>query len=216
MYTPVSFRQDEQDELFGLIERHSFAVLVSQQSNELVASHLPLLVDRTAGPSGHLLGHMARANPQWRELADQDVLAIFSGPHAYISPTWYGVSPMVPTWNYLAVHVYGRFEPIEEDDELLDLLQQTAAKYESPQPLPWSFKTDDPYVQKLLRGIVGFRIVISRLEGKWKLGQNHSVEVRRNAAQQLLVQDDPDAQSIGRLMLADQRRNLGQNEENHR
>ncbi len=216
MYTPASFRQDDQDELFGLIERHSFAVLVSQQSNELVASHLPLLVDRTAGPSGHLLGHMARANTQWRELAGQDVLTIFSGPHAYISPTWYGASPMVPTWNYLAVHAYGRFEQIEDDDALLELLQQTAMKYESPQPQPWSFVNDDPYVQKLLKGIVGFRIAISRLEGKWKLGQNHSAEVRTSAAEQLVLQDDLNARVIGRLMLADQRHDPGKNEENHR
>lgn len=202
MYTPNSFRQDDSDALFGLIERHSFAALVSEAGGELTASHLPLLVDRAAGDVGYLLGHMARANPQWRELAGQDVLAIFSGPHAYVSPTWYGASPMVPTWNYLAVHVYGRFEPIEEDDELLDLLQQTVTKYESPQPRPWTFADDDPYVEKLLKGIVGFRIEIDRIEGKWKLGQNHSAEVRKSAAEQLVKQRDEDSQAIGRLMLA--------------
>ncbi len=205
MYTPAAFRQDDQDELFALIERHSFAVLVSQRSDELVASHLPLLVDRTAGPSGHLRGHMARANPQWRELAGHEVLAIFSGPHAYVSPTWYGASPMVPTWNYLAVHAYGQFELIEDECALLTLLKDTATKYESPQPQPWSFANDDPYVQKLLKGIVGFRIEISRLEGKWKLGQNHSAKVRASAAEQLVLQDNPNAQAIGRLMLAHQR-----------
>lgn len=202
MYTPASFRQADPEALFGLIERHSFATLISEAGGELTASHLPLLVDRAAGDSGYLLGHMARANPQWRELAGQDVLAVFSGPHAYVSPTWYGASPMVPTWNYLAVHVYGRFEPIDKDDALLDLLQQTATKYESSLPKPWTFANDDPYVEKLLKGIVGFRIEIERIEGKWKLGQNHSAEVRRSAAEQLVKQSDVDSQAIGRLMLA--------------
>jgi transcriptional regulator len=145
---------------------------------------------------------MARANPQWRELTGRDVLTIFSGPHAYVSPSWYGVSPMVPTWNYLAVHVYGRLELIDDEATLLSLLQDTAAKYEAPRAQPWTFTNDDPYVQKLLKAIVGFRIVISRIEGKWKLGQNHSAEVRRSAAERLIEQGDPDSQAIGRLMLA--------------
>jgi transcriptional regulator len=202
MYTPNSFRQDDTDAVFGLIERHSFATLVSNVGGELTASHLPLLIDRHAGSTGQLLGHMARANSQWRALAGRDVLAVFSGPHAYVSPTWYGASPMVPTWNYLAVHVYGRFETIEENDALLDLLQLTATKYESSQPRPWTFAKDDPYVEKLLKGIIGFRVEIERIEGKWKLGQNHSVEVRRSAAEQLVMQSDVDSQAIGRLMLA--------------
>lgn len=203
MYTPAAFRQDDRDELFGLIEAHSFAVLVAHQASELVASHLPLQIDRHAGTTGHLLGHMARANSQWRELAGRDVLAIFCGPHAYVSPTWYGASPMVPTWNYLAVHAYGQFELIEDETTLLTLLHDTAAKYESSQAQPWSFRSDDPYVQKLLKAIVGFRIVIDRLEGKWKLGQNHSAEVRASAAEQLLLQDNSNARAIGRLMLAE-------------
>lgn len=202
MYTPASFRQNNPNALIGLIERHSFATLVSEAGGELMASHLPLLVDPEAGDNGYLLGHMARANPQWRELAGRDVLAIFSGPHAYVSPTWYGVSPMVPTWNYLAVHAYGRFELIEEDSALLELLQKTATKYESSQARPWTFASDDPFVEKLLKGIVGFRIEIERIEGKWKLGQNHTAEVRRSAAEQLLKQSDVDSQTIGRLMLA--------------
>ena len=201
MYTPASFRQTDRDELFGLIERHSFAVLVAEQQGELIASHLPLLVDRRGGSSGHLLGHMARANPQWRELAGREVLTIFSGPHAYVSPTWYGAAPMVPTWNYLAVHVTGRFELIEDEELQFGLLQDTTAKYESSQPQPWTFASGDPYAQQLLKGIVGFRIVVGRIEGKWKLGQNHSAEVRRNAAEQLLLQESADAQAIGRLML---------------
>lgn len=202
MYTPASFRQENPDELFGLIEHHSFAVLVAEQQGELVASHLPLLVDRAAGPLGQLQGHMARANSQWRELNGREVLAIFSGPHAYVSPTWYGAAPMVPTWNYLALHVTGRFELMEEDGAVLEVLQRMASKYEAAQPRPWSFDKDNDYERKLLKGIVGFRIAISRIEGKWKLGQNHSAEVRRSAAEQLLEQRDVDAQAIGRLMLA--------------
>jgi transcriptional regulator len=202
MYTPASFKQPDPEKLFGLIERHSFGLLVTEQEGELAASHLPLLVDRNAGANGHLLGHVARANPQWQGLAGREVLAIFSGPHAYVSPTWYGAASMVPTWNYQAVHVYGRFELIEDKTALLELLRATVDKYEALQPRPWNFADDDAYVQKLLAGIIGFRIVISRVEGKWKLGQNHTAEVRRRAAEQLLTQDDTDAQAIGRLMVA--------------
>ncbi len=202
MYVPTAFQQHDRGTLFDFMRRHSFATLVSQHEGLPFATHLPLLADAAAGPHGELHGHFARANPQWRELAGQEVLAIFSGPHAYVSPTWYGVPNMVPTWNYLAVHAYGRCELTEDPVELLAILARSVTTYEGSQPTPWNFAPDDPVVLKLLKGIVGFRMAISRIEGKWKLGQNHSPQMRSGAAEQLAASDDPQARQIAELMAA--------------
>lgn len=204
MYVPQAFQQHDRAELFDFIRANSFAALISSHEGQPFATHLPLLVnsDAEAGEHGELRGHFARANPQWRDLAGQDVLTIFSGPHAYVSPTWYGVPNMVPTWNYLAVHAYGRCELMEDPAELLGILTRTAATYERNQPAPWSFPPDDPVVLKLLKGIVGFRLKISRLEGKWKLGQNHSPQMRTGAANHLENSNNPQAREIARLMAA--------------
>jgi len=106
MYIQSNFVETDQHKLHDFIERQSFVTLVSNDGGEPVASHLPLLLDRDHGPHGRLIGHMARANPQWQSADNQSVLAIFHGPHAYISPTWYEAVNVVPTWNYVAVHVY--------------------------------------------------------------------------------------------------------------
>src|SRR5688572_14776013 len=112
MYVPSSFAPPDEASLFDAIEQYSFALLVTGGGDELVASHLPLLLDRTLGARGTLLGHMARANEQWQSAAGEPALAVFSGPHAYVSPTWYEATQVVPTWNYVAVHAYGRLELI--------------------------------------------------------------------------------------------------------
>src|SRR5690349_10141624 len=125
MYVPGSFAPPDEASLFEAIERYSFAVLVTGSEGELVSSHLPLLLDRTQGERGMLLGHMARANGQWKSAAGQPALAIFSGPHAYISPSWYEAPQVVPTWNYVAVHTTGRLELIEDAAETEQLLRQT-------------------------------------------------------------------------------------------
>src|SRR5262245_55708329 len=104
MYIPTAFAETDPGTLFGFIEAYSFGLLVSTHQGGPFASHLPLLLEREAGPHGTLLGHMARANPQWHDLDGQEVLAVFSGPHAYVSPTWYESEQVVPTWNYVAVH----------------------------------------------------------------------------------------------------------------
>ena len=108
MYIPAAFVESDPTALHGFIEQHSFGLLVSQLDGQPFASHLPFLLDRAAGTQGTLIGHMARANPQWRQSDGQTALVIFSGPHAYISPTWYEADQVVPTWNYAAVHAYGK------------------------------------------------------------------------------------------------------------
>ncbi len=171
MYVPAAFAEADTAKLHDFMRRQSFAVLTSNGGGGLVASHLPLLLDREAGPRGHLLGHMARANPQWRGV-EGEAMAVFSGPHAYVSPSWYEEEGTVPTWNYVAVHAYGSFHVVEGRDALLDILRRSVTTYEGRGPEPWSFDESASHVEAMLRAIVGFRIEISRLEGKWKLSQN--------------------------------------------
>jgi transcriptional regulator len=201
VYIPAAFAVTESDKLHEFIRRYSFAVLTSHGEGSLFASHLPLLldVDSKNRPSGRLLGHMARANPQWR--AEGEVMAVFSGPHAYVSPSWYEEEGTVPTWNYVAVHAYGTFHVVEDRDGVLDILRRSVRSYEGPRPAPWIFDETEAHVEKMLRAIVGFRIDITRLEGKWKLSQNHSVERRRRVQRALEAQGDEGSRAVAELML---------------
>jgi transcriptional regulator len=199
MYVPASFAETDTPRLHEFMRRHSFATLVSRAGDDLIGSHLPLLLDADAGPRGLLFGHMARANPQWRRV-EGDVLAIFSGPHAYISPTWYEADGTVPTWNYVAVHAYGTLRLVEDRDALLDILRRSVQVYEGPRPDPWPFDESAPHVARMLGAIVGFRIEVARLEGKWKLGQNHPEERRRRVIRALGDRPDDDSRAIAALM----------------
>lgn len=205
MYVPSHFAVTELGTLHAFMERYSFGVLVSQVDGVPFVSHLPLLLDRPAGPNGSIVGHMARANPQWRELAGQRVLAVYSGPHAYISPTWYGAENVVPTWNYTAVHATGRADVIEDRDTLLEIVARSVAVYEAGRQRPWQLDRGSPVVDRLLVQIVGFRIPIDRLEGKWKLNQNHPAERREKVIAALDRQGDPEARAVAELM----RRTMG-------
>ncbi len=199
MYIPESFRVSDQSTLFDFVERHSFGLLVSRHNGESFASHLPFLLDRTL-PDGRLIGHMARANPQWQQADGQDVLAIFSGPHAYVSPTWYESDDVVPTWNYVAVHAYGTLHAIHDEAALLDILRRTVARYEKPQPRPWPFDAGSEFACRMAQAVVGFRIDVRRIEGKWKLNQNHPQERRERVVQALRATGGHDAQAIAALM----------------
>lgn len=199
MYIPPHFVQSDQNELFELIEHYSFGLLVSALHGELFATHLPLLLDRTAGPHGTLVGHLARANPHW-QLETAEVMAIFSGPHAYVSPSWYQATNVVPTWNYTAVHAYGRFERIDDHDETVRIVRDYVSFYERSQPRPWSVVEGDEFVDKLAGAVVAFRIPISRLEGKWKLSQNHPAERRQRVVDALTAQADENSVGIAELM----------------
>ncbi len=201
MYVPAAFAETDLTQLHDFIGRHSFGLLVSQVDALPFATHLPFLLDRTAGPRGALVGHMARANPQWREADGQTVLTIFSGPHAYISPTWYEAEQVVPTWNYTAVHAYGRLQIIEDESALLEILQETVGLYESAMPRPWSFDGTGTFAHRMLAQIVGFRMEIDKIEGKWKLNQNQPVERREKVVQALLQrQGDENAEAVAVLM----------------
>jgi len=201
MYIPAAFAEQDLNRLYEFIEQHSFGLLVSQVDAAPFATHLPFLLDRAAGPHGALIGHVARANPQWREAGGQTVLAIFSGPHAYISPTWYEAEQVVPTWNYVAVHAYGRIQIIEDEGALLKIVQETVRFYESVMPRPWSFDGSGTFAERMLAQIVGFRIEIDKIEGKWKLNQNQPVERRQKVVQALQQgHGDENAEAVAAMM----------------
>jgi len=211
MYVPAAFREADREKQFGLIEENSFGLLVSVHQGEPFATHLPLLLDRAAAPNGRLIGHMARANPQWHEAQGQTVLAIFSGPHAYISPTWYEAEDVVPTWNYAAVHAYGTFRAIHDPGGLLKIVGQYVDFFEATMPKPWKFDRESDYSQKLAGSIVGFDIEISRLEGKWKLNQNQPRSRRQKVVAVLRAAGDENSQAMADLItrqLADEPQEL--------
>ena len=200
MYIPAYFREDDQTVQHDFIEQNSFGLLVSQLEGAPFATHLPFALDRQRGPHGELTGHMARANPQWMQFSDQVSMVVFSGPHTYISPTWYQADNMVPTWNYVAVHAYGQAELVSDESELLTILQRTVQFYESALPQPWAFDRSSTFIDRMLNQIVGFRIKIERLEGKWKLNQNHPAERRERVAQVLRSHADENSLAIANLM----------------
>lgn len=201
MYVPPCFSETDQAKLHEFIEQHSFSTLISQVVDEPVATHLPLLLNRDQGTQGTLTGHMARANSHWQAAAGQQVLAIFHGPHAYISPSWYEAASVVPTWNYVAVHVYGTLRLIEDQSRLSALIHRMVERYESTLSNPWRLESqDEMFVSRMLDAIVGFEVVIDRIEGKWKLSQNHPSERRENVVRQLRASSNPDARQIADLM----------------
>lgn len=193
MYVPPSM-QLEREQSWELIERHDFAALVGA---DLQATHLPLLLERGEGEQGTLYGHFARANPHWRTLDGSRALAIFSGPHAYVSPTWYASQPAVPTWNYLAVHATGTLELLgpEATRELLD---RSLAHYE-PAQLD-SLSREQGYLEKMQAGVVGFRLPIETLTGKAKLGRQRSEADQAGVEAALAESRDPQARKLWRYM----------------
>lgn len=200
MYIPPHFAETDVPRLHQFIECNSFGVLVSSLDGFPFATHLPFLLERDSNRLGTIVGHMARSNPQWNNLNEQSALAIFSGPHAYISPTWYEALNVVPTWNYIAVHAYGKVQLINEADPLREIVARTVEYYERSMPTPWTFPDSANFIDRLLAQIVGFRIVIERLEGKWKLNQNHPAERRVKVIHALNQQGDENATAIAKRM----------------
>jgi len=172
-YVPTAFRVEDRRVLVDFVERYAFGTLVSAGPAGLDVSHVPFLVDEGEDGRLALLTHFARANPQAQNLAGAShVLAIFQGPHAYVSPTWYGNHPAVPTWNYAVVHAHGRARALEEP-ALRSVLARLSARYESHRERPWRMEAlADDYVAKMVNAVVGFAIEVEKIEGKFKLSQN--------------------------------------------
>ncbi len=209
MYVPEVFSLDAAA-AGALVRDNSFGLLVTVSAQGLPqASHLPFLFEETAGePQGRLLGHMARANPQWHDLAalaasEGEALVVFQGAHGYVSPSWYAPGPAVPTWNYLAVHLYGRPRILEAEPEVERLLGRLVAEYEAGAADPWSQDGQDAkYLARMRRGIVAFEIPIARLEAKAKLSQNKSAADRRRVIAALEKAQDPGSRLLAAEMRA--------------
>jgi transcriptional regulator len=200
MYIPAAFAETDIVTIHQFMRRNSFATVVSNGPHGMVASHLPILLAPDVGPNGSLVGHMARANRHWQQ-AQGEVLVIFSGPHTYVSPSWYEEGGTVPTWNYVAVHAYGTFQIVEEREDLLNILRRSVRAYEGSRLTPWVFDESASHVESMLKAIVGFRIEITRLEGKWKLSQNHPDTRRHKVIAALRQEPGEDAAAIADLMI---------------
>ncbi|PFG03429.1 FMN-binding negative transcriptional regulator [Bacillus sp. es.034] len=197
MYIPKDFTITDESVAYGVIKDHSFATLFSQYAGKPVATHLPLLLNKE---NTYLYGHFARPNPQWKEIEQQTVLAVFHGPHCYISPSWYESDQTVPTWNYVSVHVYGEVELIKDENELVDSLAELVSTFEAPDSSYSLGDLDPALLTGMSRGVQGFKIKINQIEGKAKLSQNHSTERQERVIHQLEQKPTTDEQQIASWM----------------
>ena len=183
MYQPDQFRVEDPGQMHALMRGRPFAALVSAGSLGLYATHLPTVLKDDA-PHGLIECHLARANPHWKDLAEGgEALMIFSGAEGYITPNWYPSKAehqkVVPTWNYAAVHAYGRPQVVHDKDWLRRHVTELTDQQETREARPWALAdAPEDYVEVMLRGIVGFRFAITRLEGKWKMSQNREAKDR--------------------------------------
>lgn len=201
MYTPDAFKLDELARLQGMMRRYPFALLLTMNTASLDATHLPFMVDAERGPHGTLLAHMARANPHWRLFDGQrEALVVFTGPHAYISPSWYADKVTVPTWNYVAIHAHGRPVIVTEKARVRAMLERLVSEHEAYVKPPWSTAQAGEYVQQQLDYIVAFEMQITRLEGKFKLNQNRSRIDQQGVVRALSGSEDPMEREIADLM----------------
>jgi transcriptional regulator len=205
MYIPGFNRVDDPKKINAFIRAHGFATIITQNEGAPWASHLPVLLDESINGHGTLRSHMARANPQWRHFASgQEVLSIFQGPHAYISPSCYVMQHTVPTWNYTAVHVYG-IPRIVDEVALKKIVFDTTQIYESGMPNPWKIPLSEDEVDAMCKAIVGFSIEITRVEAKFKLGQNRSAEDQEKMLQALQKAPDVGSRELAEFILGERR-----------
>ncbi|MEW4025407.1 FMN-binding negative transcriptional regulator [Bacillus sp. YAF8] len=195
MYIPAPFQLSEA-EAYDVIKEYGFAALFSTAGGMPYATHLPLTMSKD---NECLYGHFALPNPQWKEIEGQSVLAVFQGPHCYISPKWYETNRAVPTWNYVAVHVYGEAELLDEE-ETVHSMGDLVLKYESPDS-PYKLEdVDAKFLSGMNKGVKGFKIKISKIEGQAKLSQNHSAQRQEMVVQQLKQIPHTNEQLISGLM----------------
>ena len=199
MFVPFHFRQDDLGAMHAFMEQHSFCILVTIRDGESIATHLPLLLDRSQGKYGQLKGHIARKNPQWEHIQGSEALVLFHGPHAYISPAWYESNNVVPTWNYVAVHAYCRMEVFEDASSIRSIVEESVQHYESSREEPWELPQTSAVIDGMLSHIVGLRLTIQRLEGKWKLSQNHPLERRLKVIDALQGGDEASQEIASRM-----------------
>jgi transcriptional regulator len=205
MYIPPAFQEDDIATLHAAIRAARLANFITATADGLIGTPLPMILNETEGPHGTLYGHVARANPQWQRAPIGDAMAVFMGPDAYVTPSWYATKretgKVVPTWNYIAVHAYGPVEFFEDADRLLDVVTRLTKLHEASRPQPWAV-TDapEPFIQSQLRGIVGLRIPITRIDGKRKMSQNRPAEDRAGVVDGLSGSDDAVDRAVANLI----------------
>jgi transcriptional regulator len=202
MYSPEQFAEHRLSALHRAIVACGLANLVTTGADGIIASPVPLILDPDVGTHGTLFGHLARANPQWRRSdIGIEALAIFMGPDAYVSPSYYQTKretgKVVPTWNYVTIHAYGTIEFSEDTDELLEAVTRLTARHESKRAAPWAVSDAPPaFTQAQLKSIVAFRLPITRLQGKWKMSQNRGAADREGVASGLRADGKPDVAAL--------------------
>jgi transcriptional regulator len=210
MYIPKHFEETRLPVIHGLIEAHPFGSLITMGASGLIASHIPMVLERNGTSPSVLRGHLSRANSQWKEFnPEMEALAIFSGPHHYITPTWYAekaeTGKVVPTWNYAVAHAYGRVNIHQASDWLLAHLDTLTNIHEGGNETPWKLAdAPEEYVSVMMKGIVGFELEITRLEGKWKMSQNRPDADRQRVAEGLGELGTESSQAVKALI--DERR----------
>ena len=205
MHIPPAFRVDDIADIHRAIRDARSATLVTATEEGLIGTPLPMLLDESEGRQGTLYAHLARANPQWKLLPTGEAMAIFTGPEAYVTPSWYATKQethkVVPTWNYVAVHAYGPVEFFDDGDRLLDVITRLTNLHERTRTQPWAV-ADAPadFIKAQLKGIVGLRMPISRLDGKRKMSQNRNAADRAGVIQGLAGSDRPEDRVVASLI----------------
>lgn len=206
MYLPRHFDETRLPVLHELMRRHPLAAVVARCDERLEANHIPLVLDPSSGPHGCLRGHIARANPMWQAVAaGAEVLAIFQGPEAYVSPGYYpskqAHGEVVPTWNYAVVHARGTVSWVHDPAWLLSLVESLTATHEAQQPSPWEVAdAPDQYIAKMLEAIVGIEITLTGLQGKFKLSQNRAAADRAGVRAGLRQRGEAGTEEMLQLM----------------
>ncbi|MEP7327839.1 MAG: FMN-binding negative transcriptional regulator [Betaproteobacteria bacterium] len=201
LYTPEHFATSDRAAVARLLHDHPFATLITPGVPEPLVSHLPLLFVPGCEPHGTLIGHFARANPHWKCADTSESIAVFHGPHAYVSPTWYEhPDQMVPTWNYAAVHAHGTMDIIEDLTEARSVLDALVHRFEHHRPAPWYFEMPPRQGDAMVGAIVAFRMRIKRIDAKFKLSQNRSAEDRRRVVDGLRADQHADATATAAWM----------------
>jgi transcriptional regulator len=201
LYTPTHFAMQDRAAIARLMHEHPFATLVTPAASEPLVSHLPLLLVPGCEPHGTLLGHFARANPHWQQVREVQSIAVFHGPHAYVSPSWYSEPDrMVPTWNYATVHAHGLLEIVEDAVEAQGIIAALVQRFEASRPAPWKFVRDQRERDLLMGAIVPFRMRIRRIDGKFKLSQNRSRDDRARVIAALRAEDHPESRETADWM----------------
>lgn len=197
MYIPKYFKIDDEEVIYDFIEKNGFATVFSQHNGEPYATHLPLMLNESKNA---LFGHFARPNEQWKDMDDQQILAVFQGPHCYISPTWYETTKAVPTWNYVSIHIYGKMEIVEDKKVIYNSLNDLVNKYESIDSIYNLDNVESSFIEGMSKGIVAFKLKITKIEAKAKLSQNHPVERQKLIIKHLEDTHQQDNIQIASLM----------------